>query len=150
MGSPVTWRYVVTNTGTVNLTAITVVDDKGVAVTCGGQTTLGPASSMTCTGAGVAALGQYSNLGTVSANWATGTRSGSVTDSDRSHYLGIAPAEVEGPKVTLCHRTGAGFYVQVSVSVSAEPAHRAHGDAGIGQSVPGQAGRVFTASCGVQ
>ena len=58
VGSPVTWRYVVTNSGTINLTGIAVVDDKGVAVTCNGQTTLGAGQSMTCTGSGVATLGQ--------------------------------------------------------------------------------------------
>ena len=63
VGSAVNWRYVVTNTGTVNLTGVMVVDDRGVAVSCAGQTTLAPAASMTCTGAGLAALGQYPQLG---------------------------------------------------------------------------------------
>jgi len=53
-------------------------------------------------------------------------------------------------KVQLCHRTGNGQYHSISVSVSAERAHRAHGDGMLGESVPGSSGRVFTASCGVQ
>jgi hypothetical protein len=148
VGRPVTWEYVVTNTGTVPLTGIVVTDDRGVAVNCGGQTSLDPAQSMTCTGSGVAAAGQYRNVGTVRADW-TG---GSVEDSDASHYHGVVPdAEDEGEqKVNLCHRTGAGFYVFISVSVSAEPAHRAHGDAKPGEAVPGSPGKVFSASCSVQ
>jgi hypothetical protein len=152
VGAPVTWRYEVVNTGTVNLTAIAVVDDKGVVVSCGGQTTLAPAASMTCTGTGVAVLGQYRNLGTVTANWAMGSTSGTVTDSDLSHYLGIAVVveDPEGPKVTLCHRTGAGFFNRIEVGESAEPAHMAHGDGKPLGPVPGQTGKFFTASCGIQ
>ena len=87
--------------------------------------------------------------GTARANWANGTFSGQVSDTDPSHYLGVTQEE-EGPKVTLCHRTGAGFYVQISVGVSAEPAHRAHGDAKPGEAVPNQPGRTFSANCSVQ
>ena len=152
VGSAVNWRYVVTNTGTVNLTSVAVVDDRGVVVSCGGQTTLAPAASMTCTGSGVAVLGQYRNLGTVTANWAMGSTSGSVTDADLSHYLGIAVVvdDESEPKVTLCHRTGAGFYNRIEVGASAEPAHMAHGDGKPLGPVPGQTGKVFTASCAVQ
>jgi hypothetical protein len=145
VGSPVTWQYVVTNTGTIPLTNVAVVDDKIGAVTCP-ATTLAVGQSMTCTMSGVAALGQYSNLGTVTAS-STG---GSVTDSDASHYLGQVPGtEEEGPKVQLCHRTGNGSYHLIEVSVNAEPAHRAHGDAKIGEAVPGSPGKVVGAGCSV-
>jgi hypothetical protein len=53
-------------------------------------------------------------------------------------------------KVQLCHRTGNGQYHSISVSISAERAHRGHGDGMVGEAVPGSSGRVFTASCGVQ
>jgi hypothetical protein len=150
VGSPVTWQYVVSNTGTINLTGITVVDDRGVSVNCNGQTTLAPGATMTCTATGVATLGQYRNVGTVRANWSTSSGSGTVNDSDVSHYLGVSPDDEEGPKVQLCHRTGAGFYVLIEVSVNAEPAHRAHGDGKVGDPVPGNAGRVFGPGCQVQ
>jgi hypothetical protein len=52
--------------------------------------------------------------------------------------------------VTLCHKTGNGKYVEINVSVSAEPAHRAHGDGKPGEAVPGLPGKLFTATCGVQ
>ena len=151
VGNPITWEYRVTNTGTVNLTGIKVADDHGVAVNCSGQTTLAPAATMTCSGTGVATLGQYGNVGTVTANWATGGLSGTVTASNPSHYLGVSvTSQEEGPKVTLCHKTGAGFYVTITVSTDAEPAHRAHGDGKPGEAVPGLPGKVFTASCGVR
>lgn len=149
VGDAVVWEYRIVNTGTLPLTAVTVVDDKGVAVTCG-ATTLAAGASMTCTGAGVATLGQYTNLGTVTAAYSSATSSGTVTSSDRSHYLGVAPSDVEdGQKVTLCHRTGSGKFVQISVSVNAEPAHRAHGDGKVGEAVPNAAGKTFGAGCSV-
>jgi len=147
VGSAVTWQYVVTNTGTIPLTNVTVVDDKGVAVTCPSKT-LAAGQSMTCSGSGVAVAGQYSNLGTVTAD-STG---GSVTDSDASHYFGQlpeTPGTEEGPKVQICHRTGNGSYHQIEISVNAVPAHRAHGDGMIGEAVPGSPGKVFGPGCSV-
>jgi hypothetical protein len=146
VGSAVSWQYVVTNTGTVPLTGVTVSDDRGVAVSCP-QTSLAAGQSMTCTGAGTATAGQYRNVGTARATWTGGT----VTDTDPSHYFGQAPnQDAEGPKVQLCHRTGNGSYHLIEVSVSAEPAHRAHGDGKIGEAVPGNPGRVFQAGCAVR
>lgn len=146
VGGAVTWTYAVKNTGTVALTNVLVVDDRSVAVSCGGQTALAVGQSMTCSGAGVATLGQYRNVGTVTARWASGT----VTDSDASHYLGVAPTEETGPKVQLCHRTGNGSYHLIEVSVNAEPAHRGHGDAKVGEAVPGAAGKTFGTGCVVK
>ena len=145
VGAAVNWTYAVRNTGTVALTNVQVVDDRGVAVSCP-STSLSAGASMTCTGSGVATLGQYRNVGTVTASWASGT----VTDNDPSHYLGVAPTTEEGQKVQLCHRTGNGSYHLIDVSVSAEPAHRAHGDAKVGEAVPGQAGRTFAPDCSVR
>jgi uncharacterized repeat protein (TIGR01451 family) len=153
VGSPVTWTYIVTNTGTVPLSGIVVTDIPSPgAITCVGPSPLPPSSSITCTATGAAVLGQYSNEATVNA---IGTPPNgtpvTVTDTDRSHYRGVTPEqEEEGPKVNMCHRTGAGFYVLINISVSAEPAHLAHGDGYPGQAVPGQLTGRFTATCGVQ
>jgi uncharacterized repeat protein (TIGR01451 family) len=145
VGNTVTWTYVVTNTGTVPLTNVVVTDDRGVTVTCPG-TTLAVGQSMTCTATGVAVEGQYRNVGTATASSTTA----SVTDTDPSHYFGRLPDDDgDGPKVQLCHRTGAGFYVLISVGVSAEPAHRAHGDGKVGEAVPGSPGKVFGSGCSV-
>jgi hypothetical protein len=143
VGGPVTWQYVVTNTGTIPLTNVTVVDDRNVAVTCPGLT-LAIGQSMTCTGSGVATVGQYRNVGTVTAN----STSGTVSDTDASHYLGQTPG-TDGPKVQLCHRTGNGSYHLIEISISAEPAHRAHGDGKVGEAVPSSPGKVFGAGCTV-
>jgi uncharacterized repeat protein (TIGR01451 family) len=151
VGDPVSWTYVVTNTGTVSLSSVSVTDDQGVSVSCP-STSLTAGQSMTCTGSGTATLGQYRNLGRVTATGANPSGSGTVdvTDEDASHYLGVSPTEDEGAKVELCHRTGAGFFVLISVSVDAEPAHRAHGDGKIGEAVPGQAGSTFGPGCSVR
>ncbi len=85
IGDPVAWTYVVTNTGNVALTNVTVTDDKGVTVTCP-QTTLAVAESMTCTASGTAQLGQYANIGTVTAYYGATL----VNDSDASHYFGTS------------------------------------------------------------
>jgi hypothetical protein len=151
VGTTVTWTYVVKNTGTIDLSAIVVSDNRGVAVNCSGQTSLAPNASMTCTGTGVATIGQYSNIGSVTANWSNGGQSGTVTDSDASHYLGVVPQQsTSTAKVTLCHRTGAGFYNLLTVDVDAEPAHRAHGDAKPGEAVPGVQGKTFSPGCALQ
>jgi uncharacterized repeat protein (TIGR01451 family) len=142
VGSPVTWTYVVTNTGTVPLTSVAVVDNPNGPVPCP-KTTLAAGESMTCTATGTATPGQYTNVGTVTASWTSGT----VTDNDASHYFGQSLTDEEGPKVQLCHRTGNGSYHLIEVSINAEPAHRAHGDGKIGESVPGSPGKVFVAGC---
>jgi hypothetical protein len=87
-GSAVYWTYVVTNRGSEPLTSVTVTDSMGVVVTCP-KSTLAAGESMTCKAAGIAASGQYSNLGTVTGNPPSGPP---VTDTDPSHYFGEAPA----------------------------------------------------------
>ena len=152
VGSQVTWTYVVTNTGTVTLSGIVVQDTREGTITCP-KTTLTANESMTCSKSSVAVLGQYENEGSVRATGANPSGSGTVevTDRDMSHYLGVIPTEDgDGPKVELCHRTGNGSYHLISVSVSAEPAHRAHGDGQIGEAVPGQAGKTFGSGCSVR
>ncbi len=91
VNNPVTWTYVVVNTGVATLTNVTVTDDQGVIVSCP-KTVLIPAESMTCTGNGVAVAGQYANMGTVVGTPPNGGPP--VTDRDPSHYFGAAPAIV--------------------------------------------------------
>ena len=89
--------------------------------------------------------GQYRDVGTVVAT-ANGT---TYTDSDVSFYFGEAE-DTDTRKVDLCHRTGNGSYHMINVSINAEPAHRAHGDAKVGEEIPGSPGHRFTASCTVR
>ena len=119
-----TWRYIVTNTGTIGLTGVAVVDDKGVVVNCGGQTTLAIGQVLTCTGAGVATLGQYSNIGKVTANSASGV----VDDSDASHYLGVTSTPPPTGEMTICHIPPGNFNARHTITIgsSAWPAHQGH------------------------
>ena len=91
VGDPVTWTYVITNTGDVPLINISVVDDRGVAVTAP-KSELVPGESMTALGYGSAVTGQYQNVGTVTGEWQGFT----VSDNDSSHYFGGTPSiEIE-------------------------------------------------------
>jgi hypothetical protein len=87
-GDPITWNYVVVNTGNAQLIDVTVTDDQGVSVTCP-QDTLEIGEFMICTATGIAAAGQYANIATVEG---TPIDQPNVTDEDPSHYFGIEPA----------------------------------------------------------
>ena len=86
---------------------MTVSDNiEGVAVTCpDGADTLASGASVACTATGVAALGQYANIGSVVGQPVDGggVPAGSpVTDDDPSHYIGdepvVCPPEKEKKK----------------------------------------------------
>lgn len=83
INDPVTWTYVVTNTGNVPLTGVAVTDNKGVVVTCP-KTILASGEIMTCTGSGIAVAGQYENIGLAIGSPPSGP---AVMDTDPSHYL---------------------------------------------------------------
>jgi LPXTG-motif cell wall-anchored protein len=85
VGDPVTWSYVATNTGTLDLTGVIVTDDILGDVCSIGDLAIG--ESETCELSGSAALGQYGNMGTAVDNNGDGE---SVTATDPSHYLGVA------------------------------------------------------------
>jgi len=84
VGSTVTWKYVVKNTGNIKLTNVAVKDDKEGAISCP-KTSLNAGESMTCTKSGTAKAGQYANEATATAKDTTGK---SVSDKDPSHYYG--------------------------------------------------------------
>lgn len=86
VGLPITWSYLVSNTGNTSLTTVYVIDSKGVSVVCP-STTLAAGASMTCLATGVATLGDYSNIGTAYGTFDAET----VTDSDSSSYFGAQP-----------------------------------------------------------
>ncbi|MDF0513857.1 SdrD B-like domain-containing protein [Agromyces sp. H3Y2-19a] len=97
VGGDVEWTYVVTNTGNVPLTDVTVTDDlvDAADIDCddtGGNVIAGPLepeASFTCVATGTATAGQYENTGTVTG---TDTMDTEVTDDDPSHYFGAEPA----------------------------------------------------------
>ncbi|RNI11419.1 DUF7507 domain-containing protein, partial [Methanohalophilus portucalensis] len=89
VGSTVEWEYVVTNTGSANLTNINVMDDQGVIPVFQGSdlnndSILEPGETWTYTANGTAEFGQYVNNAT-----ATGEYEGEIVeDEDPSHYYG--------------------------------------------------------------
>lgn len=106
--STVTFLYRVTNTGNVDLFDVTVADDRGVAVVCpSGSNVIGDlavGASVDCTGSGVATLGQYTNIGSVTGHGRPPTlpdgtpgEPQQVTDSDPANYFGVPEVVVEPP-----------------------------------------------------
>jgi hypothetical protein len=85
VGAAVSWVYQLTNTGNVDLTAVSVIDSQGVAVVCP-TTTLASGGSMLCGAAGTATLGVYSTTGTATGTPPVGP---AVTDADPTHYTGM-------------------------------------------------------------
>jgi hypothetical protein len=59
VGQVVPYTYLVTNTGNITLTGVTVTDDKVATVSCP-KTTLTPGESMTCTGSYTVTSGDFS------------------------------------------------------------------------------------------
>ncbi len=100
-GEAVTWTYEVTNDGNVTLD-IAVTDDPTQTVTCP-STTLAPGDTVTCTAAGTAVDttafpdGYYANTATVVGTDPFGA---TVDDTDPSHYIGVAPADLTIEKST--------------------------------------------------
>ncbi len=95
-GDPVTWEYVITNTGNVTLTDVRINDNRLPLPVCTGLT-LDPGQSATCTATGTAGCGQYSNRGHVLGLSPAGTW---VDDLDSSHYLGRCDPKIDIEKFT--------------------------------------------------
>ncbi|MFC1956252.1 hypothetical protein ACFLWZ_07050 [Chloroflexota bacterium] len=92
VGDAVTWTYVVTNTGNVDLDNVVVTDSPAQTISGptgdDGDSLLNPGEAWTYTASGTATAGQYSNEATVTADDPEDTE---VTDSDPSHYFGSEP-----------------------------------------------------------
>ncbi|MEM7532706.1 MAG: DUF11 domain-containing protein [Chloroflexota bacterium] len=91
VGDTVTWVYVVTNIGNVNLEQITVIDDQEGDITdfCPADKLafLAVGDSFTCTVTGTAQEGQYRNEVTVNG-FIENLSGENATDTDVSHYVG--------------------------------------------------------------
>ena len=96
LGSAIQWTYLVTNTGTLPLTGVTVTDSRELTVTCP-KTVLDPGESMTCTATGIAEACQYSNTAVVEGRPASGEP---VTARDDSFYFGQHNAAITIDKRT--------------------------------------------------
>ena len=101
-GSTVTFTYVVTNTGNVDLVDLKMSDDRGVRIDCGSGTAsigrLAPGGSVTCSGTDIAVAGPYNNTGMVTATPIVAASPdvvlSAVTASDMAHYAGLSPTDV--------------------------------------------------------
>jgi len=56
-------------------------------------------------------------------------------------------ASASSTKVAMCHRREDGTYHRLDLASPAAPAHRAHGDAAVGEAVPEAALMVFNEAC---
>ncbi|MBT8197970.1 MAG: hypothetical protein KJO84_05655, partial [Acidimicrobiia bacterium] len=115
-GSPVTWTYVITNDGNVDLDNIVVTDNQGlvpVIVDQGdGDDILAIGEVWVYEAGGTAAVGEYANLGSVLGRDLDGVL---VGDNDPSHYTGYSAAIrlvklVEGEDAN----TPTGPYVEIA------------------------------------
>lgn len=85
-GDPVTWDYVITNTGNLTLNGVAVLDPVLRTLVCT-LTDFAPGAVETCTATGTAEEGQYVNGGIVAA---VTLNPQLVTDVDLSHYYGLS------------------------------------------------------------
>lgn len=85
LDNEVSFRFVITNDGTVDLTNITVTDDLITNITCTIPETLAPDAFFECTAGPVAVVeGDYVNVATATAVYEDTT----VSDSDSAAYFG--------------------------------------------------------------
>ena len=90
VGDDVTWNYVVTNTGNIDILSFTVTDsDPSVVIACPTVERILPTQSVSCVASGKAKAGRYENVGTVDA---LDVLEEPLTDTDPSHYFGAVPA----------------------------------------------------------
>ncbi|MCX6044424.1 MAG: carboxypeptidase regulatory-like domain-containing protein, partial [Chloroflexi bacterium] len=109
VGSPIVWTYIVTNTGAVALTNLSLTDDKLGPITCieGAIPNLAPNQSFSCSVNGIATtVGQYANIGTVNGTWTNPNGSFVITDTDPSHYFGAQAAITLQKTVYAGHNAG--------------------------------------------
>ena len=91
VGDPITWTYIVTNTGTVALEDLAIVDSDGsltinyISGDTDGDSELDLSETWTYEATGTATAGQYMNTGTISADDNFGNP---IADTDDSHYFG--------------------------------------------------------------
>jgi hypothetical protein len=94
VGTPVTWTYIVTNTGNAPLTDLRVTDDKAGAICT--IPSLADGARTSCTKTSTVVKGWYKNVGTVTARLDTLTSNGqvktvTVSDTDVDQYFGAQP-----------------------------------------------------------
>ena len=84
VGDSVTWKYVVSNSSSLKVCDIKVIDNQEGEIECPSDC-VDPGSEMVCTKEGVVKEGPYKNMATVSG---TAENNETVTDEDPSNYVG--------------------------------------------------------------
>ena len=84
VGDPVTWQYIVQNSGNTTLTNISVTDSPSESISCP-KTSLTAGEVMTCTASGTVRGGSFTNTATATGRYAPGK---TVSSSDTSYYNG--------------------------------------------------------------
>jgi hypothetical protein len=117
VGGAVTWDYVITNIGDVDLENVVVGDDKiGAIPGCTPPSPFVVDASFTCQATGVAIEGQYANTATVTANSVVSVTD-IVSDDDPSHYIGMLPAIAVTKTVEPSEFKGTGGVATFAVEV---------------------------------
>lgn len=96
IGDEVTWTYVVTNDGDVDLVDVLVSDNQEGTI-CE-IPALAAGASETCTATGVAVKGQYANVASVIGSTAGDQQ---LSDTDPSHYLAEGGVDPTNPAVRI-------------------------------------------------
>jgi len=99
IGSAITFDFVVTNTGDVDLAPVVVTDS--VLGNVGTIPSLAPGASQTLSATAAALAGQHSNLGTATGRSPTGVE---VSDSGAGHYYGSGTAPPSGSEPRRINR----------------------------------------------
>ncbi|MFC2105366.1 lamin tail domain-containing protein, partial [Candidatus Bipolaricaulota bacterium] len=129
VGASVTWKYVVTNTGTSAISNVVVSDDNGtpsvgddfnpvfIGGDSNGNTQLDTTETWTYQAIGTAVAGPYQNVGTVTGKDFSGS---TLTDSDFSHYHQEQPevdAQIDVGPLTATNKVGDPHTVTATVQV---------------------------------
>ena len=107
VGSTVTWTYIVTNTGNIALSNVTVVDDNGTPgntaddFTVGTIASLAPGATTTLMATGTAISGQYTNTATASGKDSIGEP---VSATAVDNYFGECPMVVNVQRFGIHHQ----------------------------------------------
>lgn len=106
VGDMVTWKYIIQNSGNVELTNVTISDNPAVDIDCDPDTdgnqnsgfTIPAGGTLTCTASGIVTEGQYHNVATVTGTPPTGS---DVTAQDESWYYGVNRGSIKIVKNAL-------------------------------------------------
>ena len=175
-GEAVTWTYEVENAGQLELTNVTVTDNKvaSASIICdddgdtlieAGETdniisTLPVDSRTTCEAEGTATVGQYENTGTVVAEYTSQlTGAGTVEDEDFDRYVGVVDEDTDAAsfiiinhrairKDTQVNKDGGSIGPRTGTWTTADVGGKAKGKRGILPYFANNVGRTITILAG--